>query len=173
MKTISPKEAFEKYQNAKARLIDVRTPIEYRTVHAAGAEAHEIGRLDPDYINQEDFIKDKEREMIFLCARGVRARRAAEKFEAHGFGNVYVVEGGTDSWLASNLPVEKGEVAIGLERQVRIAAGGLVFLGSLFGIFVSPYFLIIPVFIGGGLVSSGITKTCGMAMLLAKMPWNK
>jgi hypothetical protein len=69
--------------------------------------------------------------------------------------------------------VERGEVAIGLERQVRIAAGGLVFLGSLLGIFVSPYFLIIPVFIGAGLVSSGITKTCGMAMLLAKMPWNR
>ncbi len=173
MKAISPKEAFEKYQNAKARLIDVRTPIEYRTVHAAGAEAHEIGSLDPDYINQEQFTKDKERELIFLCARGVRARRAAEKFEAQGFGNTYAGQGGTDSWLASNMPVERGEVVVGLERQVRIAAGGLVFLGTLLGAFVSPYFLIIPVFIGAGLVSSGITNTCGMAMLLARMPWNR
>ncbi len=173
MKTISPKEAFKKYQSAKARLIDVRTSIEYRTVHAVGAEAHELGTLTPDYISRGEVGSDKERAMIFLCARGGRAGRAAERFEEQGFKNSYVVEGGTDAWLEANLPVERGKVAVSLERQVRIAAGGFVFLGSVLGAFVSPYFLIIPLFIGAGLVSSGVTNTCGMAMLLAKMPWNK
>jgi rhodanese-related sulfurtransferase len=74
MKTISPKEAFERYQNAKARLIDVRTPIEYRTVHAAGAEAHELKRLDPDYINQEDFIKVRSSGVREYICRGRRNR---------------------------------------------------------------------------------------------------
>ena len=60
-----------------------------------------------------------------------------------------------------------------LERQVRIAAGSLVVLGSLLGFFVSPFFLGISAFVGAGLVFSGVTNTCGMGMLLSKMPWNQ
>ena len=31
----------------------------------------------------------------------------------------------------------------------------------------------IPAFIGAGLTFAGVTDTCGMGMLLAKMPWNQ
>jgi rhodanese-related sulfurtransferase len=103
----------------------------------------------------------------------IRARRAAQRFEEQGFSNVYVVDGGTDKWVESNLPVEKGKVTVSLENQVRITAGSLVFLGTLLGALVNPYFLIIPSFIGAGLAYSGVTDTCGMAMLLARMPWNR
>jgi rhodanese-related sulfurtransferase len=173
MKIISPEEAFKKHQEIKARLIDVRTPIEYRSVHAVGAEIHELRSLKPEYINQEVFSKDRDRELIFFCAKGGRARRAAQRFEEQGFSNVYVVDGGTDKWVESNLPVEKGKVTVSLENQVRITAGSLVFLGTLLGALVNPYFLIIPSFIGAGLAYSGVTDTCGMAMLLARMPWNR
>lgn len=60
-----------------------------------------------------------------------------------------------------------------LERQVRIAAGLLVVLGTALGYFVHPYLLGLPAFVGAGLVFAGITDTCGMGMLLAKMPWNQ
>jgi hypothetical protein len=56
---------------------------------------------------------------------------------------------------------------------VRITAGTLVFLGTLLGVLVNYYFLIIPGFVGAGLVFAGVTDTCGMALLLARMPWNK
>jgi hypothetical protein len=62
---------------------------------------------------------------------------------------------------------------ISLERQVRIAAGTLVATGTLLGAFVSPWWLILPGFVGGGLIFAGVTDFCGMAMLLARMPWNK
>ena len=83
------------------------------------------------------------------------------------------VEGGTQAWEQAGLPVVRGKKTISLERQVRIAAGALVFLGTILGAAVSPYLLIIPGFVGAGLVFAGITDTCGMGMMLAKMPWNQ
>ena len=87
--------------------------------------------------------------------------------------NVINVEGGTTAWSAAGLPVVRGRKTISLERQVRIAAGSLVFAGTLLGAMVNPLFLIIPGFVGAGLVFAGVTDTCGMAMMLAKMPWNQ
>ena len=62
---------------------------------------------------------------------------------------------------------------ISLERQVRIAAGSLVVLGTALGAFVHPGFLALAAFVGAGLVFAGITDTCGMGLLLARMPWNR
>ena len=36
-----------------------------------------------------------------------------------------------------------------------------------------PYFIGLSAFVGAGLVFAGITDTCGMGMMLARMPWNK
>ncbi len=83
------------------------------------------------------------------------------------------VEGGTQAWDQAGLPVVRGQQAMSLERQVRIAAGSLVVLGSALGAFVSPYWIGLAAFVGAGLVFAGITDTCGMGMLLARMPWNK
>ena len=54
-----------------------------------------------------------------------------------------------------------------------VAAGLMVFVGTLLGAFVNPLWLILPGFVGAGLAFAGITDTCGMAMVLAKMPWNR
>ena len=76
-------------------------------------------------------------------------------------------------WHVQLLPVQTGTAAIGIDRQVRITAGTRLFLGTLLGVFVNRYFLIIPGFVGAGLVFAGITDTCGMALILARMPWNR
>jgi hypothetical protein len=55
---------------------------------------------------------------------------------------------------------------------VRIAAGLLVLLGALLGWLVHPVFVSLAAFLGAGLVFAGVTDTCGMGMLLARMPWN-
>jgi hypothetical protein len=83
------------------------------------------------------------------------------------------VEGGTQAWAQAALPVVRGKKAISLERQVRIAAGSLVLIGSLLSYFAHPYWIALPAFVGAGLLFSGITDTCGMGMLLARMPWNQ
>ncbi len=73
---------------------------------------------------------------------------------------------------ARALPIMRGKKAISLERQVRIAAGSLVLLGVALAYFVHPYLIGLSAFVGAGLVFAGVTDTCGMGMMLAKMPWN-
>ena len=82
------------------------------------------------------------------------------------------VEGGTLACVDAGLPVVRGKKAVSLERQVRIAAGSLVLLGAALS-FVHPAFVGLSAFVGAGLVFSGITDTCGMGMILARMPWNQ
>ncbi len=170
---VSPQAALEKIKNENAQLIDVRTPAEYRSVHAVGAQLHELSRLNPAYINEKILAGSPDRPLLLLCKSGHRASIAAQQFQALGCPNVFVVEGGTDLWDEQGLPVERGTAVISLERQVRITAGTLVFLGTLLGVFVNRYFFIIPGFVGAGLVFAGVTNTCAMGLLLARMPWNR
>jgi hypothetical protein len=56
---------------------------------------------------------------------------------------------------------------------VQIGAGSIVFLGTMLGLFVSPWFFAIPAFVGTGLTVAGLTGFCGMARILKKAPWNR
>jgi rhodanese-related sulfurtransferase len=58
-------------------------------------------------------------------------------------------------------------------RQVQIAAGGLVLAGVALGFTVHPVFFGLSAFVGAGLALAGVTGFCGMARLLAVMPWNR
>ena len=54
-----------------------------------------------------------------------------------------------------------------------LTAGTLAAGGTALGVWVSPWFLIVPGFVGCGLAFAGATGWCGMAMLLGRMPWNR
>jgi rhodanese-related sulfurtransferase len=170
--TITPTELAELRRRGHAvELIDVRTPAEYRELHADSARLVPLRSLDPDA-----FMRGRsgaERDPLYMiCRSGSRGRQAAEKFHAAGFTNVVNVDGGTLAWEEAGLPVVRGPKTMSLERQVRIAAGSLVVLGTALGAFVHPAFLGLAAFVGAGLIFAGVTDTCGMAMLLARMPWN-
>lgn len=78
------------------------------------------------------------------------------------------------AWAEAGLPVDRGSTKImSLERQVRIAAGGIVVAGVLFAQFVHPAFVWLSAFVGAGLMFAGITDWCGMGLLIARMPWNQ
>ena len=62
---------------------------------------------------------------------------------------------------------------IELQRQVQIGAGSLAFLGTMLGLFVSPWFFAVPAFVGAGLIMAGVTGFCGMASILMRAPWNR
>lgn len=152
-------------------LIDVRTPPEFREVHLAGARNMPLDRLDPKMVAQERRSPDQ--PLYIICQSGGRGRQACAKLRAAGTDNVVNVEGGTSACVQAGLPVIRGRKTISLERQVRIAAGSLVLLGTALGFFVRPGILLLPAFVGAGLVFAGITDTCGMGLLLARMPWNR
>jgi rhodanese-related sulfurtransferase len=171
--TIMPNELEALWRRGDAvDLIDVRTPVEYQEIHAKPARLVPLDGLDPGAVMRSRNGAG-DRPLYMICRSGSRGRQACERFHAAGFTNVINVEGGTLAWERAGLPVVRGKKAISLERQVRIAAGSLVLFGTLLGAFVHPAFLGLSAFVGAGLVFAGVTDTCGMGMLLARMPWNR
>lgn len=171
--TISPQE-LESLRRAGRQidLIDVRTPAEFREVHVDFARNVPLDRLDPKAI-QAERNGNADQPLYVVCRSGSRGKQACEKLLAAGLVKVVNVEGGTLACEAAGLPVIRGKKAISLERQVRIAAGFLVLVGAVLAMTVHPYFAGLSAFVGAGLMFAGITDTCGMAMILARMPWNQ
>lgn len=159
-------------QGKKIDLIDVRTPAEYGEVHLEFARNVPLDQLDPKAVIARRVDAGIE-PLYVICQAGGRGRQACEKFAKAGFENVVNVEGGTSACLATDLPVVRGKKVMSLERQVRIAAGSLVLVGIGLAYFVHPYLIGVSAFVGAGLVFAGVTDTCGMGMMLAKMPWNQ
>ncbi|HEY7090657.1 MAG TPA: rhodanese-like domain-containing protein [Tepidisphaeraceae bacterium] len=153
-------------------IVDVRTPAEFARVHAAGARLIPLDELDPAAVAA---ARSGPKDPVYLiCHSGSRAAKACEQLQEAGVRPAICIEGGTAAWERLGLPVERGQTrVISLDRQVRLTAGSLVLLGLVLAWLVHPYFVGISAFIGAGLVFSGITDFCGMAMLLAKMPWNQ
>ncbi|OWK40566.1 rhodanese-like domain-containing protein [Fimbriiglobus ruber] len=167
--TITPAQLAEKNASRPVTLIDVRTPAEFDEIHAVGAKSVPLHTLDPKAFAAEY----PEGDIYTICRSGSRGAQACEKFVAAGIDRVVNVEGGTLAWEQAELPVARGRKTMSLERQVRIAAGSLVLIGTLLGAFVDPIMLGLSGFVGAGLVFAGLTDTCGMGLLLARMPWNQ
>ena len=149
-------------------LVDVRTPAEFAQAHAPGATLLPLSNLNGKEVSQLAAGKP----IYLMCQSGNRARQAAERIAKAGVNSVSVIEGGMNAWEAAGLPVQRGRAMMSLERQVRIAAGILVLLGVVLGFFVHPMLYALSGLVGGGLIVAGITDTCGMGLILARMPWN-
>jgi rhodanese-related sulfurtransferase len=170
--TITPQQLRELCKDGgNIELLDVRTPVEFQEVHVEHARNVPLDKLDPASLMQTRNGVAGE-PLYVLCRSGSRGRQACEKFLKAGFTNVVNVEGGTLACIEAGLPVVRGRQAISLERQVRIAAGLLVLLGVGLS-FVHPALIGLSAFVGAGLVFAGVTDTCGMGMILARMPWNQ
>ena len=172
LKTITPQQLSSlKETGQPIDLIDVRTPVEFQEVHVNFARNIPLDRLDPAQLKSEGNTAGQ--ALYVICRSGSRGKQACERLLAAGATNVVNVEGGTQAWEQAGLPVTRGKKAMSLERQVRIAAGLLVVTGSGLGAFVHPYWIGLSAFVGAGLIFAGVTDTCGMAMVLARMPWNQ
>lgn len=169
IKQVKAQEIKELMMSGECQVIDVREFSEFE------AERIHNARLMPlSNFEKHAAEIDREKPVYLLCRSGNRARQAAERLLKKGFSDVHVVEGGMQAWEAANLPVVKGESRIwSLERQVRFAAGSIVLLGILLSIFLWQPFVWLSAFVGAGLVFSAATNTCGMALLLARLPWNQ
>ena len=159
-------------ENADIALIDVRTPAEFGEVHLDCARNIPLDRLNPK-VTAEENGWNEDSQILFICKSGSRGKMACEKFAKSGFKNVVNIEGGTEACLSFDFNVARGRRVISLDRQVRIAAGFLVLLGVALGFLVHPGFFGLSGFVGAGLMFAGITDTCGMGMLISRMPWNQ
>lgn len=150
-------------------VIDVRTPAEYASVHVDGASLRPLDELDAGTIA----TSNAGQPVYILCQSGKRAAMAAQRLADAGLAHPVIIEGGTLAAIEAQVPVTRGKGMISIERQVRIAAGSLVVIGTLLGLFVHRGFFGLPAFVGAGLVFAGATDTCGMGLLLTKCPWNR
>ncbi|MEO0854340.1 MAG: rhodanese-like domain-containing protein, partial [Cyanobacteria bacterium J06648_11] len=152
--------------SGQAVLIDVREAGEYAAERIPGSRHLALSQLNPAEIPHEP-----DKYLVLHCQSGNRSTQAAQRLFEAGFTDVTHLQGGLPSWKAAGYPtVVDRNAPISMVRQVQIVAGSLVFLGTVLGVFVSPWFLILSGFVGAGLVFAGVTNTCAMALLLAKLP---
>jgi rhodanese-related sulfurtransferase len=174
--TVTPQKLHEAQRRKQyTALLDVRTAAEYRSGHIPGAQLIPIEELTPDAIAKR-FKRPSlghEETLYIICQAGPRAEDAAKRLRQAGYTNLALVEGGTQHWEKAGLPLQRCGRAIALERQVQIAIGSLLVMKVLLGFSVHELFFALTAFIGVGLIVAGTTRWCGMARLIARMPWNR
>jgi rhodanese-related sulfurtransferase len=148
-------------------VLDVRSALEFEGDRIEGARLIPLDELE----GRLDEIPDQV-EVIVVCRTGVRATIAAEVLGRAG-RRPRVLEGGMMAWRRARLPVREGRKRLPVDRQVQLVAGGMVLMGVALGTLVNPWFLAISAFFGAGLTFAGATGTCGLALLVLKMPWNR
>jgi rhodanese-related sulfurtransferase len=170
MRNVTPHEARRLIEDG-AVLVDIREADEQARERIPGARHLPLSRLD-----DPDVAAPKGRTVIFHCRSGARTKAQSARLAAKaGDGcQALLIEGGLDAWRKAGLPtIIDRRQPIEMQRQVQIGAGGIVLLGTLLGLVVSPWFFVIPLFVGAGLLFAGLTGFCGMALLLQRAPWNQ
>ena len=169
LQTIDAETLKECLEEGAVILVDVREAPEYAGERIKGATRVSLSNFDSRKIPS-----DSVKRLVLHCQSGRRSTQAAQKLFADGFNEVTHLEGGLNAWKQAGYPVEMNENApISIMRQVQKVEGSLVVIGTLLGAFISPWFLFLSGFVGSGLVFAGVTDTCTLGMLLAKMPWNQ
>jgi len=163
--------------NKKADLciLDVRTAAEVQAESLPNCLHIPLHELTPERLQTEISKSGKDGSCVYLlCQAGRRAEMAADQLKGKINAELCIIEGGMNAVKQSQIPLQQtGKAMMSLERQVRIAAGFLVLSGVVLGTAVNPNFYFLSGFVGAGLMFAGITDTCMMGMLIARMPWNK
>ena len=149
------------------QLIDVRSPGEYASGHVPQAINIPLEQLE---LRFGDLTAGN---VAILCQSGQRARMACDILKSRHDG-LLLVEGGTQEWTNQGYPtISSASAKWSLERQVRFGAGLLVLAATMLAALGYPNWLYLAMFVGAGLTFAGLTNICGMALLLAKLPWNR
>ncbi len=155
---------------SEAVLVDVREPAEYEAEHIPAAALMPLGT-----ISRQALPGLSGKKLVIHCKAGKRGSMACEKLLAEDPNmEVYNLEGGISAWTQAGYAVKtSGRLFLPLDRQVQLAIGLGLLLSVALGYGVHQRFFLLAAFFGLGLTFAGITGTCGLAMLLAKMPWNR
>lgn len=150
------------------QLVDVRSPGEFASGHVPGAVNIPMEQVESRLGDLREGCR-----VVLICQSGSRARTVAEWLRA-ARPDVVCLEGGTAAWLRAGQPVVQSvNSRWSLERQVRLGAGVLMLIGVALGLGVSRGWLTLSVLAGLGLTMAGLTGFCPMAVMLARLPWNR
>jgi rhodanese-related sulfurtransferase len=153
----------------EAVLVDVREPFEHAAEYIPDTTINPLSGFDPSRLPSEPG-----KRVVLYCNSGNRSRSAAKKWLAAGADEVFHLSGGIQAWKQADLAVIRARKApIDLMRQVQITTGSLVVIGAVLSLLLSPWLIFLAAFVGAGLVFAGASGFCGMARILAAMPWNR
>jgi len=165
--SISAHDLAEQLGRQRVAVIDVREPMEYASGHIAGSLNIPLSRLHRAELPPGP--------LVLVCQSGQRSAKGIQTLLERGHRPaISDLQGGLPTWQHAGLPVRRlNNAPLPLMRQVQIAAGSLILLGLILSHTVAPAWIILTWFVGAGLVFAGVSGFCGMARLLAVMPWNK
>jgi len=171
MQSISPADLRKLLDDHTVALFDIRSEDEFTAQHIPGAVLVPGGEIDKDLA-----LTLADKEPVFYCTSGTRTEFAAPHIRGAGVENFKMLTGGLNAWKKEGLPtVERktGAGTLSIIRQVQLTLGVFLIAASI-GIFTGIAELVyVTGFIGLGLSFAGLTGTCGLASLLARMPWNR
>lgn len=168
---ISPQQANEWLATGEAVLIDVREPDEFKGEHIAYALSLPLSNVHTTFQQLELSSRHK---VIFQCARGKRGEQACSIISKNTDCAIHNIEGGLEAWKNAGLPIiSSSNAKLSIFRQVQIIVGALVLIMVLLGFLGQMWAFALAGVIGAALATAGLTGWCGLAILLAKAPWNK
>lgn len=174
VKTISAEQFLARYASEALAIIDLRTPAECQGEALGGCHELPVQDLNEKSFNQLSDKFSENADVYLLCQSGQRATIAVEKLQGKTQHPLIIIEGGLNGLKSAGAKLLQGQSkVISLERQVRIAAGFLVLVGAVLGFTVNTAFFGLSAFVGAGLMFAGITDTCAMGLMIARMPWNQ
>lgn len=171
LKPLPPCDAAALIDAGHAMLIDVREADEYAARHIPGSLSMPLSLADGGVL-----ACGHDCSLIFTCQTGRRTSSNAGRLLARvPGGSAWVLEGGVEAWARTGLPLAGHETAprLPIMRQLQIATGMLVLTSVLLSVMVAPGWIALAGLVGVGLSVAGTTGWCGMAHLLAAMPWNR
>ncbi|MCT0202023.1 rhodanese-like domain-containing protein [Synechococcus sp. CS-602] len=166
MTSQTPRQLADQLKSDPISVVDVREPVEFSSGSIPGSRNIPLSRLGRTSL--------PEGPLVLVCQSGNRSAKGLAELLRRGHPDRLTdLSGGIDAWQQAGLPIHKRSGApLPLMRQVQIAAGGLVLLGVILST-VAPGWIWLAGFVGAGLVFAGVSGFCGMARLLAAMPWNR
>ncbi|MFF7442890.1 rhodanese-like domain-containing protein [Streptomyces sp. NPDC008122] len=168
--SLAPAALHRLVQDGRApRLLDVRTPGEFRTAHIPGSYNVPLDTLRE---HRAELLNHLDEDVVLVCRSGQRAGQAEKALAEAGLPNLRVLEGGIVAWEAAGAPVNRGPERWDMERQVRLVAGSIVLATGLVGVFV-PGAHLIGTAVGAGLTYAAVSNSCAMGVLLSKLPYNR
>jgi rhodanese-related sulfurtransferase len=154
----------------EAILIDVREPAEHASERIKSATLVPLNK-----IGTTPLPSHPGRKLVIHCARGMRGENACRVLLASDPElEVYNLEGGIVAWSAAGFPVQTGaRRVLPIDRQTQLAIGLCLLVFTGLSLWVNPAFVWGVAFFGAGLTLAGSTGFCGLARVLALMPWNR
>lgn len=156
--------------SGEAVVVDVREPAEYAAESIACATLLPLAA-----ISKASLPNYRGKKLVIHCRKGGRGGSACEKLLAEDPNlDIYNLEGGINSWIEAGYPIaSSGGFVLPLDRQVQLTIGLTLLAGSFIGFFLTPLLFILTGMVGVGLTIAGLTGFCGLAKVIAKMPWNQ